>query len=389
MNIVEPIFAQCRNKPSELALCAPGRPFNLVSYARLQRSVNNICRRLISAGVTPRSRIGVLIEDPILHVMIVIALTQLGVVTVSAGIRDVRWPIKLDGAIADRHYEALAGQTVLMADAGWVEGDGSPLAEEHSYSAAPNDLCAIFLTSGGLDRGTAIALTHGMIASRFDQLKLLLGTRAPFCDRTHLDLPLGRPTGFQVMLGMLWRGGAMVMTADPQKALSALAAYKVQNIIAVPRTLLKLAEAVDSDRGCRSELTAVFSPRGMEQESYDRIRTHLCSNLTVGYVAADSTMVSSMPIQFASAKAGAAGYVLPGVIVEIVCDEDRALPAGHDGNLRIRSEYSVKEYFEHPEATRRAFRNGWFYPGNRGHLTADNMLILSDRSAETAAEGKQ
>jgi hypothetical protein len=62
MNILEPIFAQCRNKPSELALCAPGTEFNLASYARLQRSVNNICRRIISAGIAPRRRVGVAVK---------------------------------------------------------------------------------------------------------------------------------------------------------------------------------------------------------------------------------------------------------------------------------------------------------------------------------------
>jgi hypothetical protein len=28
MNIIEPIFAQCSNKPSEVALCAPGKPYH-------------------------------------------------------------------------------------------------------------------------------------------------------------------------------------------------------------------------------------------------------------------------------------------------------------------------------------------------------------------------
>src|SRR5207247_2092934 len=130
-NIIEPIFAQCRNKQSELALCAPDTEFNLVSYARLQSSVHNICRRIISAGIPPRSRMAVLIEDPILHAMIVIALTRIGVITFSAGRRDVQWPFKLDGAIADRNTEALARYPVLMADAAWAEGDGRPVAEMH------------------------------------------------------------------------------------------------------------------------------------------------------------------------------------------------------------------------------------------------------------------
>src|SRR5262249_6260284 len=111
----------------------------------------------------------------------------------------------------------------------------------------------------------------------------------------------------------------------------------------------------------------------------------LCSNLTWGYVAPDATMVASMTAQLAPMDQGAVGCVLPGVTLEIVDEQDRVLPARQDGILRIRSDYGIKEFFEDPEATRRAFRNGWFYPGDRGHLTADNVLVLSNGTARTAA----
>jgi acyl-CoA synthetase (AMP-forming)/AMP-acid ligase II len=191
------------------------------------------------------------------------------------------------------------------------------------------------------------------------------------------------------MLGTLWRGGALVMTGDAPKALAALTAFEVQNIVAAPLTLLKLADAVGSHSGCCSAVAAVFSIRGMGQDVSDLVRTRLCSNLTVGYAAGDATMVASMPVALGSDLVGAVGYILPGVMVEIVDDEDRALPPGHDGNLRIRCEYGVREYFEDPEATRLAFRGGWFYPGERGHLTTENVLILSNRRADgTATEGE-
>jgi long-chain acyl-CoA synthetase len=383
MNIVEPIFVQCRNKPSELALCAPGTEFNLVSYARLQRSVNNICRRVISAGIAPGSRVAVLIKDPILHVMIVIALTRLGVVTVYASSRNVQWPFKFDGAIADQDYESLEGKTVLQADHSWVEGDDRPLAEKHVYRAASDHLCRLFLMSGNDGRRTAIGMTHGMIATALDRQKLLLGPRAPFCDRTYLALPF-RPLGFQVVLGTLWRGGAVVMSSDANKAMAALIAYDVQNIIAAPQGLLRLTEAMGNHSGCCRALAAVFSVRGLGQDASDRVRTRLCSNLTLGYVASDATMVASMPAQLASSDPGAAGYLLPGVLVEIVNEHDRVVSSGHEGNLRIRSEYGITEFFEDPEATRHAFRNGWFYPGDRGYLTAENVLVLSTPSASLA-----
>ena len=41
----------------------------------------------------------------------------------------------------------------------------------------------------------------------------------------------------------------------------------------------------------------------------------------------------------------------------------------------------VDGYVGNPEATARAFRDGWFYPGDTGSLTADGMLIIRGREA--------
>jgi acyl-CoA synthetase (AMP-forming)/AMP-acid ligase II len=378
MNIVEPIFAQCRNRPSELALCAPGAELNLVSYARLQRSVDNICRRIIAAGVAPRSRVGVVIDDPIFHVMMLIALTRLGMITASANDRNVFWPIALDCVIADWPLQSSAGNT-LVADSGWTAGSDQPLSEKHPYRAAADDLCRIFLTSGSDGTQKAIAMTHGMIATRLDRQKLFLGPRAPFCDRTHLDLPLAAALGFQVMLGTLWRGGALLMTWDARKTLTAVAAYKIQNMVSTPQSLVKLAEAVHDQPSYRSELTAVFCVGRLRPELAERVRARLCSNLTIGYLASDRTMVASMPAQLASGTPGAVGYVMPGVAVEVVDDQDQALPSGEEGNLRIRSDYGIKEYLDDPIETEGAFRSGWFYPGSHGTVTSDNVLVIPRR----------
>lgn len=379
MNIVEPIFAQCRNKQWELALCAPGTELELVSYARLERCVDNICRRIIATGITPRSRIGIVIADPIFHAMMIIALTRLGVITVSAPGADVSWPIRLDGVIADGPLQSPAGKTVL-ADAAWTAGDDKPPAEKQLYRAAPDDVCRVFLTGGNGGQQRAIAMTHGMIATRLDRQKLFLGPRAPFCDRTHLDLPLATALAFQVMLGTLWRGGALVMTWDARKTLAAVAAYNVQNMVSTRQSLLRLAELAKSHAGYRSQLEAVFCAGRLRPERHEMVRAHLCSNLTIGQLAGDRTMVASMPAQFASAIPGAVGYVMPGVEVGIVDDQDHTLPSGQEGNVRIRSDYGVKEYVDDPSETQRAFRNGWYYPARRGQLTSDNMMVISSKA---------
>src|SRR5262249_24554076 len=52
---------------------------------------------------------------------------------------------------------------------------------------------------------------------------------------------------------------------------------------------------------------------------------------------------------------------------------------GKEGLIRIRGPYNVQEYVNDPEESARAFRNGWFYPGDIGSLTRSNLLIITGR----------
>ena len=381
MNVVEPIFAQCENKPAELALCAPETELNIVSYGRLIRSINNACHRIFTLGLAPRSRAAVLVADPILHAILLIALTRLGIVTISVGATKFSWGFAVDAVISDQPVQFSAGK-VILANAEWTSGDGRPPEQRHLYRAAADELCRIFLAPTADGAETAVAVTNRMMSERINRQTLYLGPRAPFCTRTHLGLPLTTSLGFQVLLATLWRGGAVFLGNDPEKAIDAFATYKVQNMVGSPQSLLRFVEAFEREPQHRCALEAVFADGGTLSDSLSgRIRARLCTNLAKGYESTEATMVASMPAHFAPQIAGAAGYVLPGMTVEIVDDGDRPLPPTQAGSVRIRSPYGASEYLEDPEATKRRFRDGWFYPGERGYLTDDKLLVLTDRSS--------
>ena len=382
MNIVEPIFAQSANKPAELALCAPGTGFNLVSYGRLARSVNNVCRRIIAAGLLPRNRVAVFIEDPIFHAIVLIALTRLGIVTVSGTTRGFSWHFAIDAVVADQPFEFPAGK-VILAHADWTSGEGEAREQQYLYRAAPGDVCRIFLASGTNGKENAVAVTNRMMAARINIQKLFFGPQAPFCTRTWLDLPLTTSLGFQVLLATLWRGGAVAMTGNLEKTIDAIPAYKPQNMVGSPQNLLEAVEWIEKRVPYRCGFEAVFvAGSSLPEDPSTRVRSRMCSNLTRGYESPEATMVAAMPAHFAPRTAGAVGYVLPGIIVEIVDDDDRALPSERDGVVRIKSEYGANEYLEDPAETQRVFRNGWFYPGNFGYLTQENMLVISGRTVD-------
>ncbi|MET0252134.1 MAG: fatty acid--CoA ligase family protein [Novosphingobium sp.] len=74
----------------------------------------------------------------------------------------------------------------------------------------------------------------------------------------------------------------------------------------------------------------------------------------------------------------AAGFVLPGVTVEIVDDQDANVAVGELGHVRIRSDRVAGGYLRGGEAS--AFRDGWFRPGDLGRLDADGLLSLEGRA---------
>jgi len=53
-----------------------------------------------------------------------------------------------------------------------------------------------------------------------------------------------------------------------------------------------------------------------------------------------------------------------------------------EGEIRIQNEYLAAGYLEAPEATAQAFRDGWFYPGDRGLWGAEDVLIVVPRQGE-------
>ena len=82
-----------------------------------------------------------------------------------------------------------------------------------------------------------------------------------------------------------------------------------------------------------------------------------------------------------------AGQVVPGSEVQIVDENDNVLPDGETGRIRHRAPGMVHEYLGNPEATARAFRDGWFYPGDLGSLRPDGGLTLAGRESEVLNAG--
>ncbi|MFC4348421.1 class I adenylate-forming enzyme family protein [Kordiimonas lipolytica] len=65
----------------------------------------------------------------------------------------------------------------------------------------------------------------------------------------------------------------------------------------------------------------------------------------------------------------------------------KEMPTGEPGEVCIKSVTNIREYWNNPEATARAFKNGWFHSGDVGYLDEEGYLYIVDRLKDIIIRG--
>ena len=122
-----------------------------------------------------------------------------------------------------------------------------------------------------------------------------------------------------------------------------------------PRPVARCARATTARRRCRSRSCA-RSPRGCP--------TCACSTSTARPRCRRWPRCCGPEDQLR--KAGSAGRPSINVETRVVDDHDQPLPPGEVGEIVHRSPHAMLGYWNDPEKTAEAFRNGWFHSGDLG-----------------------
>jgi len=75
-------------------------------------------------------------------------------------------------------------------------------------------------------------------------------------------------------------------------------------------------------------------------------------------------------------KPGSVGKALPGWELKVVDDDGRELPPNQPGEIVIRG-LLMKGYYNNPQATAEAIKNGWLHTGDIGRVDEEGWLFLS------------
>jgi acyl-CoA synthetase (AMP-forming)/AMP-acid ligase II len=118
-----------------------------------------------------------------------------------------------------------------------------------------------------------------------------------------------------------------------------------------------------------------------------RIRDVVCANFCEYYASTEGGGVSLLRPDDQVHHGESVGRPVFGVEVEIVDNDHRPLPPGELGSLRYRGPGVATGYYRDPEASRDAFRDGWFYPGDLAQRDEQGYITLRGRSKDVIIRG--
>jgi len=202
-------------------------------------------------------------------------------------------------------------------------------------------------------------------------------------------MPLFHVYGLTVIMGVsVATGSAMVLIPrfDLEHVLLAIHKHRPRSFPGAPRIYVAAASAPDL---ARYDLRSVevfqsgSAPLPVEvQTKFEQLAGG--GRVLEGYGLTEAAPVTHTTPRQGLRKLGSIGVPIPDVDAKIVDLETgtRDLPVGETGELVLRGPNLMDGYYERPEETALALRDGWLYTGDVARMDEDGYFYIVDRKKE-------
>jgi acyl-CoA synthetase (AMP-forming)/AMP-acid ligase II len=368
-----------------------------LSHRQLDAAANRLARALLGLGVEPGERVAAWADTALEVLVLFAAASKLGAVFAPL---NARWSVEEAVPVA-----RLTAPRVLVADAGHAEAaaalaeragvphlarcqaapgpgldlspaslgsDPQPLAPPRIPETAPH---VLFFTSGSTGRPKGVVLSH--------RANFLRSFQGVFRDAPEISLcmfPLFHMAGFTLALAAWQTRGeiALVRAASAEELLAALEKRRANRFYGIPAVWARLLEA-DLGRWDTSSLREADT--GTSATPIELVRAlkerFPASATRIYYGSTEAGAATVLPDADVLRKPGSVGAAAPGVDLRV---------AG-DGEILVRSEYLFDGYWQDPEASAAALRDGWLHTGDLGVLDGEGCLAIVGRKRELIRTG--
>ena len=397
MNLASAFAASARKRPEKTAMFWGESEF---SYAALLNQSLAVAGQLARQyGVKPGDRVGIWLKNCPEFIPALFGILSAGAVAVPINnflkpgeVNFILGDAGVDVLITDgelgAHHPALAvarSQLKLLKVEDFASADSESMAVPRSGfrvpSSAESDLAVLIYTSGTTGQPKGAMLSHGNLLHNVESCRIVLETID--VDRFAVLLPMFH--SYMLTVGLLLPllvGGSIVLVKSlhPIKnALQEIVGRRASILPGIPQFFRGLVNAPLAGlpvRLCISGAAPLPVPVLKDFEAKFHVP------LIEGYGLSEaSPVVAKNPLRGVR-KPGSIGLPIPNVEVSVQDEAGTLLGPNVVGEICVCGGNVMLGYWNQPEETAKAMRNGWLLTGDIGYRDTDGYYYITDRKKD-------
>ena len=400
MTRFDPVASYAASHPDGLAVVdlETGRRWN---YAQFHEAVDRLSAWLVeSFGPASGARVATLARN-----CADMLILQLAAVRAGAIFTPFNW------RLAPAEIEALAADAqpaVLFSGAGFTppETAGQILPIEHSSALgcagtrppamarrAFDAVSTLLYTSGtsGRPKGVMLSEHNAFWSCTNFILANDVGMHSVFL----CDMPLFHTAGLYTAARVPLQAGGCVLISpgfEDSKTLQRLSdpAFGITHYFSVPQMAARIWNHPEFRPEPLQRLVGWTIGGAPNPKDLTRRFVEAGIRITEGFGMSESGSNFGMPthdLPLLRAKAGSCGLPFVSIEPRIVDPQGRDVPAGQVGELWLRGPSITSGYWNQPEASAKAFREGWFITGDAAMVDEDGFYYIIDRRKDMFISG--
>ncbi|WP_077213444.1 class I adenylate-forming enzyme family protein [Bacillus dakarensis] len=410
MNLFDGLERNARNNPGKTAIIFKDKEY---TYGEYNQQVNSIAHALIKFGIKKGDKVSLMMKNSDQFAFVYFAILKAGGVAVPINFRltshEARYIIDdsdsvlifADEDLADIVSGAAGGneKIQLQVIVGCIKKDNQVLLSEFKSSSIDNpnagvvetDDAEILYTSGttGLPKGVVLdhhRILHvgfsAMVRYKMDQHDNLFHI-APLFHSAQLNIYLNTAT---------FLGCTQIIHQEfnAEQTLREIEKYKITLFFGVPTMYNYLLQVQDWEKYDLSSIRlcgygAAPMPVALLQQVMKMFKTDQFWNMC-GLTEGGPGGISLSPEDHKT-KLGASGRPNNFFDARVVDENGEDVKPGEVGELIIKGESMMKEYYKKPEETKKALRDGWLHTGDLAQIDEEGFMTLVDRKKDMIISG--
>jgi long-chain acyl-CoA synthetase len=397
-----------------------------ISYSFLDTVAGQVANLLVARGIQPGDKVALASPNLPYFPMIYFGILKAGAVVVPLNVllkpREIAYHLNDSDAKAFFCFEGTP--ELALGEAGWAGYEQADRCEQFfllpaslattespiegaelfwaalqgqpgtfaPVDTAADDTAVIIYTSGttGQPKGAELSHQNLVMNAMVDDTLFQRGLEDTFL----VALPLFHIFGQTCVMNVgIYRRATLVLMPrfEPKQAIRLLADEKVNLFSGVPTMYWALLsdDTAAEDVKSISENLRVASSGGaaLPMEVLKGVKAKFDVDVLEGYGLSETSPVASFNRPDRPTKPGSIGLPIWGVEMKLIDDDWKTIEGEGPGEIAIRGHNIMKGYYNRPEATADAIRDGWFRTGDLARRDDEGYYYIVDRSKDMIIRG--